>query len=403
LVKRVRMKRQPVGSLPAKNKGMIKVQAVGMVVEYNPFHNGHRYLLHQACQKTGADVTVAVMSGNFTQRGEPTIVDKWTRTRAALENGVDLVVELPIFSAVQPAHRFAAGALAILNALQVRQVAFGAEHPDWDFTKLVTAERHFDQAEFNQYNATYATQFNAQLKAQTGVTLREPNDILAFSYTKEVLQHHYPIQLVPIQRRGSEYHDQQIHGRLASASAIRHAVANGKSLGKTVPWTMAIVLNQVKVVPSWDQLFPLLRNQLIQASTTRLARTYQMAEGLENRMKEVAQQTLTFDDFIHCLKTKRYTYAHLLRMCLYVVLQISEEEMAIRIRHPYIHILGFNNRGRAYLHQVKKQVSMPIFTKVSQQMRDHLYNLDYRAGKLYQNFTTVEQDLSHPPVMILKP
>ena len=106
------------------------MQAVGMVVEYNPFHNGHRYFLRQAKEQTGADVAVAVMSGNFTQRGEPTIVDKWTRAQAALESGVDLVVELPVFYAAQPAHRFAAGALAILNALQIHQVAFGAEHPE---------------------------------------------------------------------------------------------------------------------------------------------------------------------------------------------------------------------------------------------------------------------------------
>lgn len=376
------------------------MQAVGMVVEYNPFHNGHRYFLGQAKKATGADVAVAVMSGNFTQRGEPTIVDKWTRTRAALENGVDLVVELPIFSAVQPAHRFAAGALAILNALAVDQVAFGAEHPDWDFGALVAAEKNFDTAEFNQYNATYATQFNEQLAAQTGVMLKDPNDILAFAYTKTVLNHHYPMHLHAIQRRGSDYHDQEIHGQIASASAIRQAVATQADFGATVPEAMAQGLRQVKQVPSWEQLFPLLRNQLIQAPTDYLADIYQMAEGLENRMKEVAQQTLDFDTFIHRLKTKRYTYAHLLRMCLYATLQISEEEMAAHLQQPYIHILGFTDRGRAYLHQVKKEVSLPIFTKVSQQMRDHLCNLDYRAGKLYQNFTPVEQDLSHPPIML---
>lgn len=109
------------------------MDAVGLVVEFNPFHNGHRYYVQKAKQVTGADVAVAVMSGDFTQRGEPTIVDKWQRAHAALLNGVDLVVELPICYACQPAHRFAAGALGLLNQLQVKNVAFGAEHPDWDF------------------------------------------------------------------------------------------------------------------------------------------------------------------------------------------------------------------------------------------------------------------------------
>lgn len=376
------------------------MQAVGMVVEYNPFHNGHRYFLNQARQITGADVTVAVMSGNFTQRGEPTIVDKWARAKAALESGVDLVVELPVFYTVQPAHRFAAGALAILAALQVHRVAFGAEHPAWDFPALVAAERRFNQADFDQYNATYATQFNQQLRAQTGLELRDPNDILAFAYTKAVLANHYPIQLTPVQRQGSDYHDRTIHGRIASASAVRRAVAAGTEFFATVPPAMRTALAQVDQVPDWASLYPLLRNQLIQAPLGYLAATYQMAEGLEHRMKEVAQRSLTFDDFIHGVKTKRYTYAHLLRMCLYTTLQLSEEEVAARVDHPYIHILGFNKRGQEYLHQVKKVVPVPLFTKVSQGMRDGFYNLDYRAGKLYQHFTPVEQDLKHPPLMI---
>ena len=376
------------------------MQAVGMVVEYNPFHNGHRYFLRQAKEQTGADVAVAVMSGNFTQRSEPTIVDKWTRAQAALESGVDLVVELPVFYAAQPAHRFAAGALAILNALQIHQVAFGAEHPEWDFAALVAAERHFNQAEFDQYNATYATQFNQQLRAQTGIELRDPNDILAFAYTKAVLAKDYPIQLTAVQRRGSGYHDQQIHGQIASASAIRQAVTTGNDFTATVPPVMAEALARVTAVPDWTSLYPILRNQLIQAPLDYLAQTYQMAEGLEHRMKEVAQRSLRFDEFIHGVKTKRYTYAHLLRMCLYTTLQLTEDEVAARADHPYIHILGFTARGREYLHQVKKQVPIPLFTKVSQGMRDGFYNLDYRAGKLYQNFTTVEQDLKYPPIMI---
>ena len=130
------------------------MKAVGLVVEYNPFHNGHRYHLAQAKRLTGADVVVAVMSGNFTQRGEPTILDKWSRTLAALQNGVDLVVELPVADAVQPAHRFAMGALSLLNDLQVADVVFGAEHPDWDFAAMVKAEQDFNQAAFHQFNNT---------------------------------------------------------------------------------------------------------------------------------------------------------------------------------------------------------------------------------------------------------
>lgn len=376
------------------------MQAVGMVVEYNPFHNGHLYFLSQTKKQTNADVSVAVMSGNFTQRGEPTLVDKWTRAKAALQSGVDLVVELPVFYAVQPAHRFAAGALRILADLQVGQVAFGAEHPGWDFTQLVKAEKSFNQAEFAQYNATYATQFNEQLEALTGHELRDPNDILAFAYTKAAMQQSYRFILHPLQRRGSNYHDQNIHGQIASASAIRNAVKRHQDIAEAVPAAMAQQLAKIEQVPDWPMLYPLLRNQLIQLPVRDLQQIYQMAEGLEHRMKSAAEQALDFTHFIKLIKTKRYTYAHLLRVCLYTTLLLTEDEVAVHSQHPYIHILGFTPRGREYLHEVKKQTVLPMFTKVSQAMKDGLCNLDYRAGKLYQQFTPVEQDVKHPPLII---
>ncbi len=376
------------------------MNAVGLVVEYNPFHNGHRYHLHQAKKVSGAEVTVAVMSGNFTQRGEPTIVDKWARAKAAVMSGVDLVVELPIFYAVQPAHRFAAGALRLLAALNVNSVVFGAEHPQWNFEHLVEAEKQFSQEGFNQYNATYATQFNQQLKAQTGVTLVDPNDILAFAYTKAKIQHNYQFGLLPIQRQGSNYHDKDINGEIASASAIRQALLGGNSYRRAVPSVMADYLAQIKSIPSWEQLYPLLRNQLIQAPISTLRATYLMAEGLEYRMKDAAQRSLDFGSFMKFTKTKRYTYAHLLRVCLYTLLQITQAEVDRHYENPYLHVLAFNQLGRQYLHEVKKKVGTPLITKVDQDLRDGLLNLDYRAGKLYQLFTPLEQDLKHPPVII---
>ncbi|MQB70327.1 nucleotidyltransferase [Lactobacillus reuteri] len=376
------------------------MKAVGMVVEYNPFHNGHRYHLQQAKKISGADVTVAVMSGNFTQRGEPTIVDKWSRARTAVMNGVDLVIELPVFYAVQPAHRFAGGALSLLNALGVDSIVFGSEHPEWDFAHLVKAEEAFNQESFNKYNATYATQFNQQLKEQTGVTLIDPNDILAFAYTKAKINQGYHFELLPIKRQGSNYHDQQIKGKIASASAIRQAISEKGDYRQAVPQVMGDILATINNIPSWTELYPLLRNQLIQAPISTLQSTYLMAEGLEYRMKEAAQRSLDFNSFMKFTKTKRYTYAHLLRVCLYTILQITQEEVDEHSKHPYLHVLAFNKQGREYLHQVKKQLDLPLITKVDQEMRDQLLNLDYRAGKLYQLFTPIEQDLKHPPIII---
>lgn len=375
------------------------MKAVGLVTEYNPFHNGHLYHLQTAKRLTQADVVVVVMSGNFTQRGEPTIVDKWTRTQEALANGADLVVELPLFDAVQPGQRFATGALRLLNDLQVTAVVFGAEHPAWDFERLVAAEASFTAPAFTDYRATYATQFNAALVQQTGVSLVDPNDILAFSYFKARAEHKWSMELYPIQRRGSGYHDQSLQTTLASASAIRQAVQDRTVIDDVVPAQTAQDLANLSVIPNWQALYPLLRNHLIQAPVTELRHIYLMSEGLEYRMKEAASRELTFDGFLHAVKTKRYTFARLLRLCLYTVLEATQTE--VLNAHPYHHVLGFTAPGRAYLHALKKTVQYPLITKVDADKKATLMNLDYRAGKLYQLFTPVEQDLKHAPIIKL--
>lgn len=377
---------------------MTKLHAVGLITEYNPFHNGHLYHLTTAKRQTGADVVVAVMSGNFTQRGEPAILDKWTRAQIALANGADLVIELPIFHAVQPAHYFAAGALQLLNALQVETVVFGAEHPTWDFAQLVAAEAAFNAAEFHDYHATYASQFNAQLQAQTGYSLTDPNDILAFSYFKARSQAGYQLDLQPMQRIANHYHQQTITGTIASASAIRQAVATQQPLADTVPAATAAALAGLTHVPDWATLYPILRNQLIQTPVAQLAQYYQMGEGIEYRMQAAAERSLTFADFLKQVKTKRYTYAYLTRLCLYVTLGITKAEVAAAQANPYLHVLGFSERGQAYLSQIKKTVTLPLIVKVDQDLKGGLLNLDYRAGKLYQMFTPVEQDLKHAPI-----
>lgn len=376
------------------------MEAVGLITEYNPFHNGHIYHLKKAKKISGADVTVAVMSGNFTQRGEPTILDKWQRARAALLNGVDLVVELPIYMAVQPAHRFADGAVQLLNELRVSSIVFGSEHPNWNFSQLVAAEKNFTKAGFESYKATYATQFNQQLLTQTGVSLDSPNDILAFAYHKAVIENHYKIKLLPIARQGSQYHDLSVEGKIASASAIRKSVKEGKKIEEVVPIETATELLKLETLPNWEQLYPLLRNYLIQTPVERLREIYQMAEGLEYRYKETAKRELTFAGFLKGIKTKRYTYSRLLRVCLYSVLQFTVGQVDEALSSPYLHVLGFNQKGREYLHQIKKQISIPLLTKIGQDEQSNLINLDYRAGKLYQLFTPVEQDLKHAPIIV---
>lgn len=380
------------------------MQAVGIIAEYNPFHNGHLYHLQRARKISGADVVVALMSGNFTQRGEPTIIDKWQRTNEALHSGVDLVIELPFAVAVQPAHLFAKGALQLLDSLSVRDVVFGAEHPDWPFTDLVQAEANFDSHSFERYNATYATLFNEQLNQQMGIELTEPNDILAFAYYKAVKRLNSPISLHPISRVGSAYHDLVVKtgGTIASASAIRQAVAtHDESYLNAVSETTIQDLKSLKRVPNWHDLYPYLRYQLTQAPIGYLRNIYQMAEGLEFRMKEIAETATNFNEFIEGLKTKRYTYSRLIRVCLYTLLQISNHEMEDHVNAPYMRVLGFNGAGRDYLHTIKKGTEIPLVTRLNRELKEEKANLDYRAGKLYEQVTGGRiQDMKRRPLII---
>lgn len=206
------------------------MKAVGIIAEYNPFHNGHAYHLAEAKRVTGADVAVVVMSGNFVQRGEPAILDKWERTKLALHNGADLMVELPVFDAVQPGHLFAKGAIAILAALGVKDLVFGSEHPDIDFMDLAKQAQGIEAEGSGAKNQTYAAAYAADLEEKTGFKLEDPNDILGFSYAKAVVESEVEMNLHPIGRIQAGYHDKEFDegAEIASASSIRLALHKGK-------------------------------------------------------------------------------------------------------------------------------------------------------------------------------
>lgn len=379
------------------------MHAVGLITEYNPLHNGHLYHLRAAKRLTGADCTVVVMSGNWLQRGEPAILDKWTRAQLALEAGVDLVVELPVFFATQPAHLFARGGVEILSALQCDSLVFGAEHPDLDFKALANAVMTQPDA-FSRYNATFATQFNTALQDLTGVTLTHANDMLSFCYYLANQQLATPMRLVPIQRQRAEHAETVIeHADFASGTAVRRAAFAGHfdELAAVVP---AATLQQLRTqrLQRWDDFWPLLQYQLLTIDVHRSGQFDQMAEGLEYRMREMAQTATSFDEFIHQVKSKRYTYTRLQRVATAALLQMTQAEVQTAQAHNYVRVLGFNATGQAYLHQVKKDLPLPLYTKINKDLRLHGLRLDYRAGRVYQLRNGVSQDLYRKPWRKLK-
>lgn len=374
------------------------LRAAGIVAEYNPFHNGHAYQIAQARQKTGADVIVAAMSGNWVQRGEPAIMDKWQRTEAALAGGVDLVVELSGAAALQPAHLFAQGAIAVLATLKCQWLVFGTEHPDMDYDCLM-AHLPSDPVIFKRFDQTYASLFQGYLREQTGITLSAANDILGFFYAVANQQQGQPLQLVPLARRGSQHNDTAVMQgtNYASATAIRAASLAGDwaTVQPVVPAKTLALLQQESLI-SWADFWPLLRYQLISAPVTDMRQRYQITEGVEYRLKRAALEATTFADFMRIVKTKRYTYTRLQRQAAYLLLQVLPEEM--RPQPQYLRVLGYSKQGQAYLHQIKKYVALPLVSRANRDWQKGVGSLDDRLGALRTLVTGIPQDYGRIPI-----
>ncbi|WP_203642781.1 nucleotidyltransferase [Levilactobacillus andaensis] len=374
------------------------LQAVGIIAEYNPFHNGHRYQIEQARAQTGADVVVAAMSGNWVQRGEPAVMDKWQRTQAALAGGVDLVVELPGAAALQPAHLFAAGGVSLLAALQCYWLAFGTEHPEMDYEQLM-AHLPTDPATFKRFDQTYASLFQGYLREQTGITLNAANDILGFFYALANRRQGDPLTLVPLPRKGSQHNDTTIETAtaFASATAVRSAALNGEwsAVMPVVP-TTTLDLLQTAQLTSWEDFWPLLRYQLVSGDVADLRQMYQITEGVEYRLKKAALTSESFAAFMHAVKTKRYTYTRLQRQSAYLLLQAKPAEM--QPQPQYLRVLGYSAAGQAYLHQIKKQVSLPLISRADRDWQKGPGEFDDRLGALRTLITGEDQDYGRIPV-----
>lgn len=389
------------------------MKSCGVIVEYNPFHNGHKYHLEEARRQTSADVVIAVMSGNFLQRGEPALLDKWTRAKQALLNGADMVIELPFAYAVQSADYFAKGGVTLLHAFGCESLCFGTDSETFIDYQLF-GQNHVDNEEIiNQRfqdmsieSYSYPqkmTMIYRELFPELRLDYTSPNHILGMAYAKENARYKEPMTLYPIKRKGNGYHDQDISvTSFASATSIRKAVLSKElmSLEHVIPDITYQDLEQLKAV-SWSDAWPFLQYRLQIASLSELSTTYQMVEGLEYRLKEALSGADEITQFIENVKTKRYTWARIQRLCTYALLKVKQKEIDAVWEQPYIRILGFNETGRRYLKENKKACSMPIITNINQK-NEPLVSLDIKAGQLYQmlNHTQEAQDYFKKPIYL---
>ena len=308
----------------------------GIICEYNPFHNGHMYLLERAKKESGCDTVACVMSGDFTQRGEIACLDKQIRAKHAIDAGADLVIELPAVFATAPAELFARGAVKILCSLpSFSALVFGSECADKNAIlraakATMTEDRSF-KSKLRSYLKTGKSFARARTDAlldagetEASELLQKPNNILAVEYQKALLLEGSQAEIYPIERMGAEYTDDELHVDYSSAAGIRRAVAEGKlrAARKNVPPFVAEDLERF-VDP--EAFHKIAVYSVISRASEALGKVTDCSEGLENRIKALAHSNPNYNDLIEKTTTKRYISARIRRILTASALNITDE------------------------------------------------------------------------------
>jgi len=328
---------------------------IGIICEYNPFHNGHIYHIEKIKEMYPDSIIILVMSGNIVQRGDFSVLDKWDKTEIAL-NYVDLVVELPSIFTIESADGFASGAITILKNLNVDTIVFGTETLNIDeLIKIakVQKQKKFDELTKSYLNQgiNYPTALSKATYKLTNIKIEKPNDLLGLSYVKELIDTHIkPITI----KRTNDYHSTKANCKIASATSIRENLKSKKSIKKYVPKETYNYLKNYKD----KNYFEYLKYKII-SEIDNLNIYLNVDEGIENRIKKYIYECNNMGDLIDKIKTKRYTYNKIKRMLLCILLGIGKNDNK---NIEYIRVLGFNNKGKDYLKEVKNYVDIPIIT-----------------------------------------
>lgn len=368
------------------------MKSCGVIVEYNPFHQGHAHHLQKAKEKSGADCCITVMSGNFVQRGEPAILDKWTRTKLALEAGADLVVELPWFGAVQPADYFGSMAVQLLSALQVDAFCFGTEKKNefsyMDFVKKEKAHKKEVDQRIQQLNGEHPewsypkkmAEAYREIFPEEYKDMDQSNHLLGLAYARANLQLEHPLELLTIERKGSQHREKELTS-FASGTAIRKAVQQ-KDWVELKNYVPIATYQALKEGPChrWEDYWPQLQGIGLSLSSSQWKQLYEVHDGLEERLQKSFYEANSFSEWKESLSCAHLTQAKIQRLATYILTQTTKEEVTYAWNHPYIKILGFSLQGRQWLKE--KETSLPIVVNIRQQ-EERLLRLEQRYDMIY--------------------
>ena len=383
------------------------MQVLGIIAEYNPFHNGHLYHLKRSKEVTGADVTVAVMSGNFVQRGEPALLNKWLRSEAAVRNGVDLVLELPFAYSCNNAEIFGNGSIDLLDRLGIIDcVSFGSESGDLESLNevadiLVSESPEFSEKikkkmkeGFSYPKARYET-VSEIIGEEKSSLLNSPNNILALEYLKQLKLKKSKIKPYTVRRYKASLDEADEKSGIAGATAIRDMIQSddmGKAMDFLPKESRLILSTNVKEISDYNMFIDILLYSIISKSKDELNMIYSITEGLESRVIQGAKQVGSVNDLIDFIKSKRYTETRIKRILIHILLNLTRKKMSkiISERQMYGRVLGFSETGASLLKDIKREnlADIPIITNISKEsdmLKDSmdLFEYDLRSTDIY--------------------
>ncbi len=361
------------------------MKAIGVVVEYNPFHNGHLYHLNYIKSKYPDYVVIAIMSGNFMQRGQVSLISKWDKTKLALHYGIDIVLDYPFVFASESADYFANNAVKILNSFGIEKLVFGSETNDsklfYDLAEIQLYNEDYNAyvKEFLANGYNYPTACSKALSAISSKTINLPNDILGLSYVKSIVANNFAIE-IDVVKRISDFHSQTI-SEITSASAVRKAVIENKPYEIAVPQATFELLNEAYIYNN-DQFFDLLKYKIIASTTAELCLIHLVDEGIEHRVKTVINESNSFDELVQKISTKRYTYSRVSRMLMNILINYSKKEREAINSDEYLRVLGFTSKGQKYLkHLNRLAVNYDVTIKT---IDNTASTVEYRASAILQ-------------------
>ncbi|URZ00795.1 nucleotidyltransferase [Clostridium felsineum] len=374
----------------------------GIIAEYNPMHSGHIHHLTKTREICNSDVVVCVMSGNFVQRGEPAIIDKWSRAKSALQSGVDLIIELPCIYAVSSAEFFAFGAVSLLNSLGcISNICFGSESGEIEDINLISKILNDEPNEYKTFLKTYLDKGLSFPLARTNAlreylslsgketkhnVLSSANNILGVEYCKSLIKLKSNIVPYTIQRLGNDYNDLELKA-VSSASAIRNSLKSKENIefikDMLPEKSFEMIIENIDNLTYVDYIFDYIKYKAL-TSKDSFRHLPDVSEGIENKIYNSMLNSYDMGSLMRLIKNKRYTYSRISRILTqyFIGFDCYNTEVLRKSPPKYARILGFNDKGRDILKLLKKTSSIPLVTKVNNYDFEEL-SLDIKATKAY--------------------